>query len=294
MAELAPDAQAIRRLQRQMDRQRRANNPRCEGARQEAWQAAPDVETQQAVPGDSTAQSHQGAQAGGPSEASMGAWSMRSSRWAPRSSPNKISYRARPQHFGKSVGLRAPGMFLDLLKPTVASTGGTGGSFHSTRSTKLSQFCHGCGQFVKKPLWQRWHACPCGIGPIQRDLSSAFLAAYLDVSRCSSLVCPVPGVPGRSGARPAGSIRAQHPTRKCGAAPASQLRYPPSETCVCPKVLAEPHKSRSPTGRGEAGNVEARRGTRPRLSPERSQHPTVGYHIVPTAKENSTVLKKLG
>ena len=206
----------------------------------------------------------------------------------------QITYRARPQHFGKSVGLRAPGMFLDLLKPTVASTGGTGGSFHSTRSTKLSQFCHGCGQFVKKPLWQRWHACPCGIGPIQRDLSSAFLAAYLDVSRCSSLVCPVPGVPGRSGARPAGSIRAQHPTRKCGAAPASQLRYPRSETCVCPKVLAEPHKSRSPTGRGEAGNVEATRGTRPRLSPERSQHPTVGYHIVPTAKENSTVLKKLG
>ena len=33
---------------------------------------------------------------------------------------------------------------------------------------------------MKKPLWQRWHQCPCGIGPIQRDLYSAFLAAYLD------------------------------------------------------------------------------------------------------------------
>jgi hypothetical protein len=64
----------------------------------------------------------------------------------------------------------------------------------STHSTKLSQFCHGCGLFVKKPLWQRWHECPCGIGPIQRDLYSAFLAAYLDVSRFFSLVCPVPGV----------------------------------------------------------------------------------------------------
>jgi hypothetical protein len=65
------------------------------------------------------------------------------------------------------------------LKRTVASTGGTLVDV-STRSTKLSQFCHGCGQFVKKPLWQRWHQCACGIGPIQRDLYSAFLAAYLD------------------------------------------------------------------------------------------------------------------
>ena len=35
---------------------------------------------------------------------------------------------------------------------------------------------------MKKPLWQRWHVCSCGIGPIQRDLYSAFLAAYLDLA----------------------------------------------------------------------------------------------------------------
>ena len=62
---------------------------------------------------------------------------------------------------------------------TVASTGGTLVEV-PTHTTKLSQFCHGCGQFVPKPLWQRWHQCPCGVGPIQRDLYSAFLAAYLD------------------------------------------------------------------------------------------------------------------
>jgi hypothetical protein len=60
-----------------------------------------------------------------------------------------------------------------------ASTGGTLLEV-STRSTKLSQFCHGCGKAVKKPLGQRWHSCDCGVGPIQRDLYSAFLAAYLD------------------------------------------------------------------------------------------------------------------
>jgi hypothetical protein len=34
--------------------------------------------------------------------------------------------------------------------------------------------------YVKKPLWQRWHDCPCGVGPVQHNLCSAFLAAYLD------------------------------------------------------------------------------------------------------------------
>jgi hypothetical protein len=49
-----------------------------------------------------------------------------------------------------------------------------------TRSTKLSQFCHGCGKCLKKPLSQRWHQCACGVGPVQRDLYAAFLAAYLE------------------------------------------------------------------------------------------------------------------
>jgi hypothetical protein len=50
----------------------------------------------------------------------------------------------------------------------------------STRSTKLSQYCHGCGRYERKPLSQRWHTCPCGIGPVQRDLYAAFLATYLE------------------------------------------------------------------------------------------------------------------
>ena len=91
----------------------------------------------------------------------------------------KLSYQGWQKRYGKSVGLRAPGMLIAHLKRTVASTGGT---LHEvpTRSTKLSQYCHGCGTFVTKPLSQRWHQCPCGIGPVQRDLYSAFLAAYLD------------------------------------------------------------------------------------------------------------------
>jgi len=116
----------------------------------------------------------------------------------------KLSYTGWQKQYGKSVGLRAPGMFIEMLRRTVASTGGT---LHEipTRSTKLSQYCHGCEQWSKKPLSQRWHQCACGIGPVQRDLYSAFLAAYLDpadpipscAKSCHSL--------GRCGGAPAGS-----------------------------------------------------------------------------------------
>ena len=90
----------------------------------------------------------------------------------------KISYKGWQKRYGKSVGLRAPGMLIDHLKRTVVSTGGTLIEV-PTRSTKLSQYCHGCEQYVRKPLELRWHKCSCGIGPIQRDLYSGFLAAYL-------------------------------------------------------------------------------------------------------------------
>jgi hypothetical protein len=36
----------------------------------------------------------------------------------------KISYKAWQKQFGTSVGLRAPGMFVAILRRTVASTGG--------------------------------------------------------------------------------------------------------------------------------------------------------------------------
>src|SRR5258707_4600508 len=91
-------------------------------------------------------------------------------------------------------------MFIDHLKRTVASTGGT---LHEvpTRSTKLSQYCHGCRTFVPKPLSQRWHQCPCGVGPVQRDLYSAFLVAYLDpadpIPSCARYVVPWEGAEAR-------------------------------------------------------------------------------------------------
>jgi hypothetical protein len=48
----------------------------------------------------------------------------------------KVSYRARPQQFGTSVGLRAPGMFMELLRRTGASYGRhPGRSSHAQHQT---------------------------------------------------------------------------------------------------------------------------------------------------------------
>jgi len=91
----------------------------------------------------------------------------------------KTSYKGWQKRYGKSVGLHAPGMLVEHLKRTVAKTGGTLTEV-ATFKTKLSQYCHGCTTYQKKPLGQRWHVCACGVGPVQRDLYSACLLAYLN------------------------------------------------------------------------------------------------------------------
>ncbi len=86
----------------------------------------------------------------------------------------KLSYRAFQRQYGRSVSVRAPGMFISILRRKAESAGGRVIEF-PTRQTKLSQVCHGCGMVQKKPLSQRIHRCACGV-EMQRDLYSAFLA----------------------------------------------------------------------------------------------------------------------
>ena len=95
----------------------------------------------------------------------------------------KLSYRAFQKMFGKSVGMRAPGLFVSLLKRKAVSAGVSVTEF-SPRTTKLSQVCL-CGVVQKKPLSQRWHTCECGV-IAQRDLFSAFLAACVEGERLNA------------------------------------------------------------------------------------------------------------
>jgi hypothetical protein len=85
----------------------------------------------------------------------------------------KLSYRAFQKNYGKSVKDRAPSMFMEMLRRKALNAGGSVDEFE-TSTTKLSQYCHKCGKYTKKPLSQRVHTC-CNLN-IQRDLYSAFLA----------------------------------------------------------------------------------------------------------------------
>jgi hypothetical protein len=93
----------------------------------------------------------------------------------------KASYRGWQKRYGRSVGFRGPGAFVAHLRRKAANAGAEINEF-STHSTRLSQTCV-CGEVKKKPLSQRWHTCECGVGPVQRDLFSAWLARYVKDNR---------------------------------------------------------------------------------------------------------------
>ncbi len=102
----------------------------------------------------------------------------------------KLSYKSFQQMWGKSVKMHAPGMFVSKLKSKAERAGGSVIEI-SPQKTALSQICHNCGRKTKKPLSQRYHKCECGIGPVQRDLYSAFLSMFvekdqLDISQASN------------------------------------------------------------------------------------------------------------
>ena len=202
-AELRPDARAIRRMQRKMDRQRRAANPERydeRGRPKKRGKGAPRWKESRGYQASRRRKATRERKLAAHRKSLHGRLAHQIAAVGHTIHTEKISYKGWQKRYGKGVGLRAPGMLMDHLKRTVVSTGGT---LHEvpTRSTKLSQFCHGCGRCVPKPLSQRWHQCPCGIGPVQRDLYSAFLAAYLDptdpIPSCARYVVPWAGAEAR-------------------------------------------------------------------------------------------------
>jgi len=89
----------------------------------------------------------------------------------------KLSYKSFQRNFGKSVGKRAPGLLMEILRRKAENAGGEVIEFN-TLTTALSQYCQ-CGNKQKKSLNARWHECQqCGI-KVQRDLYSAFLARFV-------------------------------------------------------------------------------------------------------------------
>ncbi|HEV2663207.1 MAG TPA: transposase, partial [Ktedonobacteraceae bacterium] len=189
---LAPDARTRRRLQRHLERQRRANNlehydtpgrikKRQRDPQQRVWRESQGYQrTRRRL---ATTERKLAAQR----RSLHGHMANQIIRLGDDLRIEKVSYKGWQRCFGRSVGLRAPGRFVDAVKCVVARTRTAQLHEIPTVQTKLSQYCHRCGNYTRKPLSQRFHNCPhCGLGSdglIQRDLYSAWLASVLDPIR---------------------------------------------------------------------------------------------------------------
>ena len=175
--ELEPKQKEIRKLQRKLDRQRRAGNPNnyhkdgtIKQGKKEWRFSKRYVDTRERL-----------AELQRKQAAHRKSLHGRKVNWILAQGNviklEGLSYRAFQKMFGKSVGFRGPGTFVALLRRKAANAGAEVDEF-STQTTRLSQVCL-CGRIAKKPLSLRWHVCDCGVGPIQRDIFSAWLARFV-------------------------------------------------------------------------------------------------------------------
>jgi hypothetical protein len=222
--ELVPQHKAIRRLQRKMDRQRRANNPenyKTDGTIKQGrktWKNSERYKQTRARLAElhRIQASHRKSLHGRKANETLALGN--------DIKIEKLSYRALQRLYGRSVGFRGPGTFVRLLGRKARNAGARVDEF-STRKTCLSQVCL-CGAKEKKPLSLRWHVCDYGVGPIQRDLFSAWLACYVEEDRLDA---------GQAQAAWPG-VDALLRTASREIQPMMGLGNPPNlkHTCVCP------------------------------------------------------------
>lgn len=86
----------------------------------------------------------------------------------------------RNKRFGKSISNKAPATFVNILERKVVDAGGTFQKVN-TFTVKASQLNHITETYTKKNLSKRWNTMPDGT-KVQRDLYSAFLIMNVDDS----------------------------------------------------------------------------------------------------------------
>jgi transposase len=174
---LSFDAARIRKLQRKMDRSRRATNPDNYNPNGTFKKGKKKWNTSNTYINTRNAKANLERKLAAHRKSLHGELVNTILRTGDTFKLEKLSYKAFKKLFGKSVGKRAPGMFLSHLISKAERAGGRVIEI-PTHSTKLSQTCH-CGRVHKKKLSERVHACECGV-VVQRDLYSAFLAKHIE------------------------------------------------------------------------------------------------------------------
>lgn len=172
----APERRIIQ-LQRQLDRQRRANNPGNFDAHGRAkkgsrsWvrskgQAKTEIRLR-------SAQTHAAQCRKNAHGRDINQLQEHAMHWR----HDGVSIKSLQRNYGRSVSKRAPGRFMSELKRKAESAGGSSSSVN-VRQLKTSQFDHSTGNYAKKRLSQRWHVFGDSRGQVQRDVYSAFLALH--------------------------------------------------------------------------------------------------------------------
>ena len=90
-----------------------------------------------------------------------------------------LSYLSFQRCYGRSVKVRAPGAFMDLLNRKAERAGGKLETLNTWRLC-MSQYDHVTGSRTKKPLKQRWHRLGDTATVVQRDCYSAFLVMHVE------------------------------------------------------------------------------------------------------------------
>ena len=202
-AEIASIEREIARLNRKLDRQRRASNPqnydsagrikRLKKGEQRVWhytsgyqKTRNQLRTLYTMRAAKLKQSHEIlaikilAEVGN----ELIVENMSISGLTKRSRKDKVNPRTgRPsskKRFGKSVQTHAPSQFVGILSRKAEATGGHVSKVNPY-SIKASQYNHLTGAYQKSTLQERWKTLQPG-EDVQRDLYSAFLLSNLDPS----------------------------------------------------------------------------------------------------------------
>jgi putative transposase len=169
----------LRRLERAMDRSRRATNPenfdRCRRAKKGVRRWKRSRRYQKLADKRRERERRLAAER----KRSHGELANRVLAQGDTIKTEKLSYRGFQGAFGRSTKVRGAGLFVATLRRKAEACRGTVVEF-STCRTRLSQFDHTTGRYTKKPLSQRVHVFGDGSGGVQRDLYSAFLARFVD------------------------------------------------------------------------------------------------------------------
>jgi hypothetical protein len=172
--EVAVPEREIKNLQRHIDRQRRANNPENYDQRGRAKRGRTWVVSRRQRQTEAQLRGTLGTLVR-VRKNSHGRMTNHLLSKALAWRDDDVSLRSLQKNYGRSVGSRAPGMFMESLKRKAARAGASRRP-QDSRQLKTSQYDHSLDLYRKKHLSERWHVFGDGRGRVQRDVYSAFLA----------------------------------------------------------------------------------------------------------------------